>query len=251
MKKADNSGERIRRSADSLDVSRQFARVLAHDLNNLLTGIMGFSMLILEDMDENNEFYSYMKEIEKSSIKCRDLTDKLISFSSEITLGRCKTDIKKAIETGVEKAKDILTMDAEMITNFGETSLADLDADKISHIIVCILADAEYRSTKISKIDISSEEIQVDRGYLERHSGINRKGKYILVKLGINGMTLSDEDKKHLFDPKFKTGKKILLGCELAVVREIVEKHGGMISATPRNDKTVVFEILLPVEGQY
>ncbi|MGB2601779.1 MAG: hypothetical protein WBD12_07270, partial [Candidatus Omnitrophota bacterium] len=118
------------------------------------------------------------------------------------------------------------------------------------HIIVCILADAEYRSTKISKIDISTEEIKVDSGYLEKHSGISREGKYVLVKLCIEGMMVTDKDMGSLFDPKFKTGKKILLGCELAVVREIVEKHGGVISATPKNDKTVVFEILLPIEGK-
>ena len=240
------NNKRMQESA-GMDVVRQFAGVVAHDLNNLLTGIMGFAMLILEDMDEGNEFYSYMKEIEKSAIKCRNLTDKLISFSSEIVLEKCKTDIKKAIEDGLDQAKRVLSTDAEIVTNFGETPLADLDAEKISHIIVCILADAEYRSGKINKIDISSSQMKIAKEDLEKYPAINREGEYILINICVDGITVTDEDMESLFNPRFKTGKKILMGCELAVVREVVEKHGGSISAASGRGGKFVFDILLPV----
>ena len=76
------SGDMQKEGLSRMDLLRKFAGGVAHDVNNLLTGVMGFAMLIQEEVEEQTEIHKYAKGIEKSALKCQQLSDKLIFFST-------------------------------------------------------------------------------------------------------------------------------------------------------------------------
>ncbi|MBD3425634.1 MAG: hypothetical protein GF409_00200 [Candidatus Omnitrophica bacterium] len=236
-----------RKRIDQMDAVRQLAGGIAHDFNNLLTGIMGFVMLVLEDMDENDQAYSYVKEIEKSAVDCREYTGRLIFLSRDICVEKKETDINAVIDAALDEMRGYLGKDVEVSTNMQGAGGLEMDAEKIQGAVACIISDASTRKGDLESMDISGGKIEADERYLEQYTPIQEKGSYFCLRFCARGISISPDAMKTLFRPRFSSGRSRYFGYELAICREIAEKHGGYASVIPRDERTVDYYMWLPV----
>jgi two-component system cell cycle sensor histidine kinase/response regulator CckA len=225
-----------------MDLLRKFAGGIAHDFNNLLTGIMGFAMLLREDTEEGSELAHYAGEIEKSSQRCRELTDKLISFGRKNKPEMQETDIGSAVKAGIEKAVAGMGLEPDIKADLCGDPVIKADRELIERAVYYIMAGVGNDGKGFDRVSFSVEKTPAD----ESHPSLVAGREHLRIKISIHRVTAAETDPAQAFEPIYKTARQELFGYELAVAREIFEAHGGSLSAVKEGKEGIVFEAMLP-----
>ncbi|MCF7634574.1 MAG: sensory box sensor histidine kinase [Dehalococcoides mccartyi] len=212
----------------------ELASGLAHEINNPLTGIVGFSELLLM-----NELEESVKEdvqtIHREALRAAEVVRNLLTFARQQTPTREAGDINLSIQKVLELRKhDHRINNIRCITELDpDLPRVMLDVFQIQQVLINIIINAEFflRLKEHPQITIKTSR---------------RKG-YAVISISDNGPGISPENIKRIFDPFFTTkevGKGTGLG--LSICHGIIEEHHGRISAesTPGNGAT--FRIELP-----
>jgi signal transduction histidine kinase len=217
----------------NLDNLKRFSGKVAHDFNNVLTGVLGFTQLILMDMKEENEFFEDMKQIESAAKKGKTFTDQLLLFSQKRNSVKKGADINKIIEDSLEEVRGSMKKDVRVTTDLKKIPTVNADSEKIGQAVKSIV--------------INSNEAIEDKGEISLSTGLAEEGKYILVDIRDNGRGASPEDLSFIFEPFYKTEEGRKTEVDLVIAYEIIKEHGGEIEAQARDDGGMIFKIRLPV----
>ncbi len=221
---------------------RKFAGGIAHDLNNLLTGIMGFAMLIREDTEEGSELAQFAGEIERSSQKCREFTDRLIYFGRKIKPDMKETDIGGAVREGIAKAVSGRGLKLDIEADLCGDPVAKADRELIERAVYYIMMGADHGGEGFDRASFSVEKALAD----EKQPTLVAGREHLRIRISIHRVSAVETDPVHAFEPVYKTARQELFGCELAVAREIFEAHEGALSAVKDGKEGIVFEAWLP-----
>ena len=156
-------------------------------------------------------------------------------------------ELNAAIKNALDTLDEKFGIKVGVETKFGEVSPVNADSEKIGHAIVCIIADAAYRMEETDEISISTQDIHANNEYLKAYPELNAEAEYVLVTISIPGVNIPEEEICQVFEPVYKTERNMMLGCELAVAREIVKSHEGTIAVKQGDTGGVIFNIWLPV----
>ncbi len=234
--------------SQKLDAIGELAGGIAHDFNNILTGIVGFTELSLNALNDRDKAMKYLKEVLASSERARALVNQILTFSrnsaTELKEITPKFIIKEALK--LIRASIPSTIDLRMMIKSESSILGD--PTQLHQVIINLCANAAY-ALKDGKgeIEISLEDIYADEGYARLHPGL-RQGKHILLKITDNGCGIKPDLIDRIFEPFFTTkpqGKGTGLG--LSVVHGIVKKFNGIIKVYSEVDRGTTFNIILPV----
>jgi signal transduction histidine kinase len=225
-----------------IDLLRKFAGGIAHDFNNLLTGIMGFAMLIREDTEKGSELAQFAGEIEKSSQKCRELTDRLIYFGRKTKPDMKETDIGSAVKEGIAKAVAGQGLNLDIKADLCADPVINADRELIERAVYYIMLGANYGGKGFDRVSFSIEKALADEGQPSLIAGREN----LRIKISTHRVSATETDPAQAFEPVYKTARQELFGYELAVAREIFEAHGGTLSAVKEGKEGIVFEAWLP-----
>ena len=209
---------------------------LAHDLNNILTPIMGYSMLSMEMVPEQSDIYDNMLEVYNASVKAKDIVSRLTELSrkgKEENFKVVSPDdiIDGAIKTTIPAKPKTVKVHAE----YGcKKALIRCDATQIAQMVINIVLNAydAMRDGDGDKIDITT-----DTEFGE-----------VVIRIKDNGPGMDTTTQAKIFDPFYTTkesGKGTGLG--LAIVAQIVETHGGKIYVDSELGRGTEFRITFPV----
>lgn len=218
----------------------EILRIFCHNINNMLTGIMG-NLSILKGFVENKDALECLYDIEKSSLKLKELVSQVLNFSRREELKIEKFDIVELIKEDVnmllkDKAIKILyEIPYESIEIEG-------DPIKISLAIQKIIMNSIESIEKEGIIKIYIDKIKL----LEYHP-LLKSGEYVILKIEDNGSGIPEEQKFKIFLPFF-TLKKNRLGLGLPVCLKIVKEHKGLIKFESQIGKGTTFTIYLPLK---
>ncbi|HEX9023061.1 MAG TPA: ATP-binding protein [Geobacteraceae bacterium] len=213
---------------------------IAHDFNNLLTAILGNTSLAKMLVEPGSKVCARLAEVEKASIRARDLTQQLLTFS------KGGAPIKK-----VTSIADVICDSARFALR-GSTSRckfeiaedlwpAEVDEGQISQVISNIVINADQATPEGGVVLIKVENTLLREGQI-----VNlRPGKYIRVSLADSGAGIADEHLAKIFTPYFTTKQKGS-GLGLATSYSIVNKHGGVIMVESKVGVGTTFSIYLP-----
>jgi len=209
---------------------------LAHDFNNILTGVFGNLELAKKEMSPDHLSYSFLEKSFKSLERARHITQQLLLFSrgNEPTLG--VVDLKTLIEdtvkfnlsgTGVKHAINI------------ESNLWPVKADKgqISHLISNLVINGAQAMKNEGTLYISCENINCNNVLL--------KGKYVKLQIKDEGAGIPENFLDKIFEPYFTT-KENGSGLGLSIVYNIVKNHNGHIEVESSEGIGTTFTIYLP-----
>mgnify|MGYP006282940941 CR=1 FL=1 len=222
---------------------------IAHDYNNLLSIIMGNLALAEDSVAPGSDLADFLKEVEKASLKIRDLTHELMA------LARGGAPVKEA-----ESLAELLRDSTAAISAQGGTAITqsipdDLwsvphDPYKMGSVFRNVITNAMEAMPDGGDITIEAENLRIEEDHTD--PGLPLKpGGYVHICIKDQGMGILKEHLDKIYDPYFSTkpmGVQKGMGLGLATAYAIVQKHGGhmAVESTPGVGTTV--HIYLPAK---
>jgi PAS domain S-box-containing protein len=214
----------------------ELAAGIAHQINNPLTGVLGFSQRLLRkstDQETNQDLKRIYTEAERAA----KVVQNLLTFARRRQPQKQDSDINEILESALElRAYELTTSNIEVVTDLapGLPELM-LDFQQIQEVFLNIILNAEQAMTEANgggKLTIKTKE---------------RKG-YIRTTFTDNGPGIPAKNLEKIFDPFFSTkGEKGGTGLGLSVCHGIISEHGGRIYARSKPGEGATFFIELPV----
>jgi PAS domain S-box-containing protein len=211
---------------------------VAHELNNPLSGVLGFSELLLlragdEDVPQELEL------IHDSALRCQKIVQNLLSFARENKPERKYEDVNAVIEKTLEMKQYQLHVNSIEIASELDRALprTALDFHQMQQVLLNVINNAQHAMTRHRQAVPS-----------KLHVRSSLAADAILIEIGDNGEGMDQETLERIFDPFFTTkepGKGTGLG--LSVSYGIVKEHGGRIWARSNKGEGSTFLIELPV----
>ena len=225
--------------SEKLSAVGQFVAGVAHELNNPLTAVVGFSEL-LQTMPAEAKIHAHLERIAKSAHRCHKIVHSLLSFARQQAPERKPVRLNAVVDEVLEiMAYDLRTSGVAVVRQFTEPLPAILaDPHQLQQVFVNILGNARQA------IEPSQREGRVT---VRTHAA---EGK-VTVEFEDNGPGIRPEHVARIFDPFFTTkpvGKGTGLGLSLSY--GIIREHGGTIEVRSEPGRGATFVIELPVSRE-
>ena len=224
-------------AAEKLAAIGKLAASVAHEVRNPLSSIKGFAQFLYKTMKEGTQQKEYAQIMIKEVDRINRVINDLLTFSSPIKLDLKPTDISDSIihANGLVQAEAELRNITILMTAEPSITRVSLDESKMTQVFLNLLLNA------MSAVD--------DGGMIRIHSKHDPKGRAISIEIEDDGEGISPEFIDKIFEP-FVTSREKGTGIGLAIVKKIVENHGGRIKANSppsEKEKGSLFTIILPI----
>ncbi len=240
--------EEMVRQSQKMDAVGRLAGGVAHDLNNILQTIFGFSSVLLLGPKTTEELHADVYEIQQAARRASDLTQQLLTFSRKQSSMLVPVDLNGIIAEEMKMLERLLSEQVRLEFNpEGELRQVDADRSQIEQVVMNLVVNA--RDAMPEGGVISMRTLNVDIPY-ESSSPVpaERSGRFVCISVADTGSGMDEEVLAHLFEPFFTTkpvGKGTGLG--LAIIYGIVEQHKGWIDVESKEGEGAEFKIFLPV----
>jgi PAS domain S-box-containing protein len=233
--------------AQKMEVIGLLASGVAHDFNNVLGVIIGYSGLITRALDTGSPLRKYTEEIEHASERAAGLTRQLLVFSRKQTVQHVVLDLNDEVKKLDKMLRRLIDENIEMtILPGNKTGRIKADPGYIGQVLMNLVVNARDAMPFGGKLNIATSNVTlVENDALTRTGMV--VGDYVVLSVGDTGNGMSDEVKAHLFEAFFTTkpkGKGTGLG--LATCQTIVKQCGGHIDVQSEQDRGSTFKIYFP-----
>lgn len=233
--------EQLRRS-QKLEAIGTLAGGVAHDFNNILTAIIGYSNLLKLQIEENSSLADNVNEILSAAQRAAHLTHSLLAFSRKQVISLKPVDINEIIRQINKLLVRIIGEDIELQTILSSQELVIMaDSGQMEQILVNLATNARDAMPEGGRITIRSERMVKT----DSHDGL-KPGSYAVVSLSDTGRGMDEATRQRIFEPFYTTkemGKGTGLG--LSIVYGIVKQHNGEIYVCSEPGKGTTFQIYL------
>ncbi|MEJ0089526.1 MAG: response regulator [Limisphaerales bacterium] len=237
--------------AQKMEVIGQLAGGVAHDFNNILAVIMGYSDLILNDFEPDNPLRKYVEEIRHASDRAAALTRQLLVFSRRQTVQLVVLNLNNVVDDMDKMLQRLIDENISMTIVPGtEMGCIRADAGYIGQVLMNLVVNARDAMPNGGKLTIATGNATLDENYARSHAN-TIPGDYVMLRVSDTGTGMTAEVKAHIFEAFFTTkspGKGTGLG--LATCQTIVQQCGGHIEVQSELGKGTTFKIYLPRVAQ-
>jgi two-component system cell cycle sensor histidine kinase/response regulator CckA len=235
--------------SQKMEAFGQLASGLAHDFNNFLTTILGYSDLLLHELRVKGELASHITEIRSAAGRASTLTQQLLAFSRKQPLAPRVVEANSIITNLEGSLLRLLGENIRVVSHLHdgkEHAYIQVDPDQLTQIILNLAVNARDAMPRGGQLTLETSLLTVDahhQTYLAMDDLAS--GDYVVIKVSDTGDGMSDEVKAHLFEPFFTT-KEGCSGLGLATSYGIVRQSGGQIRIDSEEDKGTTVQIHLP-----
>ncbi len=238
------------RLSQKLEAVGRLAGGVAHDFNNILTIINGYSELLMKIVDDKDPLRTHLEQITRASKRASSLTKQLLAFSRRQPLEPRILDLNAIVNEMLTLLRRLLGEDIEVIMELDE-SIANIKADpgQIEQIIVNLAANARDAMPQGGKLLIKTFGTTLDQQYCDSHIGM-LPGEYAVLSITDSGIGMTEAVRSKIFEP-FYTTKESGSGLGLSTVFGIVKQSGGHIECLSKIGEGSTFNIFFPaVQGK-
>ena len=235
------------RQAQKMEAVGRLAGGVAHDFNNVLTAIFGYTDLLLDQFDGDDPRRVDVEEIRRSAERAATLTRQLLAFSRKQILQPKVVDLNQVI-AGIQPLLTRLVGEDITLTVHAEPSLWRVRADpgQVEQVLMNLAANARDAMPEGGPLSIATANRHVDAAQAGERTGL-RPGAYAVISVTDGGCGMPPTVREHIFEPFFTTkeqGKGTGLG--LATVYGIVKQSGGGVYVDSEEGRGTTVEVLLP-----
>jgi PAS domain S-box-containing protein len=250
-KEAEN--ERARQEMRLLQAQRMeaigtLASGVAHDFNNILSGILGYGDLIRKDMLEGSRSLIYCDQIINAGLRARELVQQILSFSRIYKADREPIHINLIVDEALKLLRATIPtfIDIQSFID-AASSMVYCDPTEIHQIVMNLCTNAyqameDTGGTMTVQLRTSTSDDDVFAG-----SPSIRPESHVVLSVSDTGCGMDENTRKHIFDPFFTTKEKGKgTGLGLTTVQRIVKALNGEITIATSLNKGTTFTIYLP-----
>jgi two-component system cell cycle sensor histidine kinase/response regulator CckA len=243
--------------AQKTEVIGQLACGVAHDFNNILGVIMGYSDMIASELGPDSPLRKHTGEIRHATERAAGLTRQLLIFSRKQTVQPVVLDLNDAVKDLNKMLRRLIDENIEMTIVPGkQIGRVKADPGYVGQVLMNLVVNARDAMPSGGKITIATNNVTLDENAARTHTGAipglpaeasAKAGDYVMLSVSDTGIGMTDEVKAHLFEAFFTTkpkGKGTGLG--LATCQTIVQQSGGHIGVYSEVGKGTTFKIYFP-----
>lgn len=222
--------------AEKLSALGELISGVAHELNNPLTGVMGYSQLLL-GADCSDKIKSSLSKVHSEAVRCQKIVQNLLQFARRHKPEKCSVDINEVLEAALELRKYQLKVDnIEVVRELDERLPATTgDFHQLQQVFLNIINNAQQ-----AMVGAHGRGRLILRTHLE--------GEEIVVSFIDDGPGVPEDQINKIFDPFFTTkapGKGTGLGLSLSY--GIIQDHDGTIGVRSTYGEGTTFQVVLPL----
>jgi len=233
--------------AHKLEAIGRLAGGVAHDLNNLLSPILGYSELLLTGTNNNDPRKEKLERIIKAAEGAKNLVRQLLAFSRKQTLEYKVMNVNETLAEFEKLLRKLIREDID-IKIFLSPHIKPIMADigQIEQVIMNLTINAADAMPEGGKLTIETMQTVLDENYARTRPGV-KPGEYVMLAFSDTGYGMDEATRLKIFDPFFSTKGDQGTGLGLATVYGIVKQHEGNIWVYSEPGKGTTFKIYLPV----
>lgn len=220
---------------------------IAHDFNNILTSIIGFTEIAMEDAINGLPDEESLKDIYNASMRAKELVQQILVFSRQSS-GKIKpVNLSEIVVETLKLIRSSTPSTITIIPNIVSTSSVNGNRSQLQQVILNLCTNAVYSLTESGGII----NIELKNIVLENNSDKDRSilpdGEYIEFTITDNGSGIDPSIIDSIFEPYYTT-KKVGqgTGIGLALVKGIIDSFKGDIQVKSKPGKTI-FTVILPI----
>lgn len=235
------------RQAQKMESVGRLAGGVAHDYNNMLSVILGYTELALDRTDPANPLHDYLKEILNAARRSADITRQLLAFARKQTVNPKALDLNETVEGMLKMLRRLIGEDIDLAwLPTIDLWPVKIDPGQVDQILANLCVNARDAIADVGKITIETHNVTFDEAYCAEHADFV-PGEFVLLAISDDGCGMDKEMLAHVFEPFFTTkdvGKGTGLG--LATAYGIVKQNNGFINVYSEPGKGTAFRIYLP-----
>jgi len=222
---------------------------IANDLNNILSGMMGFSEILKKEFTNSDTKEGKAANIVfNSAVRAGNLIHNLLSMTMGETYQPVLVDVNKIIKDTSFISKDVSEKNIELIYNLQDNiNTIAADENQLLQAFTNICTNAVDAMPDGGKLIFKTETVHVGEEFLEDFPKF-KQGQYVKISFTDTGTGMTENVKDHIFEPFFTTKEfSTGAGLGLATVYGIIKNHNGHIFYESEPGKGTTFDIYLPV----
>lgn len=247
--------------AQKMEAVGTLAGGLAHDFNNVLSGILGPVSLLEHSMETQKErslntLSNYIGMIRHSGERAAEIVQRLLSISHRQDMTFVQLDLKQSLQHILKVAQNSFDKSITINVHYDSAPPAYIHADptQIEQVFLNLMINSSHAMTIMresesnwgGQLDIDITRIEFDKALCELHPDA-AEHPYWVISISDSGVGMTSTELSNIFNPFFTTkGKGIGTGLGLTMAYNIVQQHGGFIVPSSEMGVGTVFKIYLP-----
>ncbi|MFH0729595.1 MAG: PAS domain S-box protein [Pseudomonadota bacterium] len=246
-KKQRDTAEAALMQAQKMEAVGRLAGGVAHDFNNMLNVILGYTGLAMSRLALQDPLHQHLKQIEKAAQRSAELTQQLLAFSRKqivvprvLNMNTVVLDQKKMLGRMIGEDIDFVFLPGADLWKIR------MDRSQIDQILANLVVNARDAIDGVGTITIETENIVLDAAY-ERDHLYAHPGEYVLLSVSDTGAGMDGDTRAHIFEPFFTTKEKGKgTGLGLSTVFGIVKQNEGMVNVYSEPGMGTTFKVYFP-----
>jgi signal transduction histidine kinase len=236
------------RQAQKMEAIGTLAGGIAHDFNNILTAILGYTELALNDIPQDSAAWRYLQEVRKAGQRAKTLVQQILTFSRRTEQARTPVQLPRLVEEALTLLRASLPSTIAIRHHISQdTSTVLADPTQLHQVLLNLCANAEYAMRETGGLlEIRLEPVEVDEQVTAQHPELPA-GPYVRITVTDTGHGMTPDVVERIFEPFFTTKRPGEgSGMGLALVHGIVASHGGVVTVASVVGQGTIFTVYLP-----
>ncbi len=236
------------RQAQKMEAIGTLAGGIAHDFNNILSAILGYSELALDDAENDRTSPHYIRQILKAGGRARDLVQQILTFSRQTETEAKPIRVKPIVKEALKLLRASLPSTIEIQPHIESEAIVEADPIQIHQVIMNLCTNAGHAMREIGgTLTVKLTNETLTKNFTDHHRDMS-PGEYLRMEVSDTGPGIPTDFIDKIFDPYFTTKEKGEgTGMGLAVVQGIVQGCSGAVTVGTSKSKGASFVIHLPI----
>jgi PAS domain S-box-containing protein len=235
------------RVTQKMEALGRLAGGVAHDFNNVLTAILGYTEILSDQIGPDKPIGADLRQIKAAADRAAALTKQLLAFSRKQVLAVTPVDLSAVVRSLDTMVGRLLGAPVTIKTDLSDRLPKVMaDAAQLEHLLISLAVNARDAMPQGGVITISTSAIEIDSANALVQQDL-KAGSYAALSVADEGIGMSREVQERIFDPFFTTKERGHgTGLGLAAVYGAVKQLGGHISVASQPGRGSTFTIYLP-----
>jgi len=231
-----------------MDAISTLAGGIAHQFNNILSGITGNTELLLMEYEGDNKIKKFSERLFGLTRRMTGLTSQLLAYARGGKYQERQLSVRELVKETLPLIEHSMNQSIKVVMNLEkDIPIIKADATQLQMVFSAVMSNASEAIEKSGSIRVAVQKKDVDVKYAMQHPGL-KVGQYVRLTVEDDGKGLDSESKERIFEPFYST-KLQGRGLGMAASYGVIINHGGWIEIDSEPGKGAVVSIYLPVSA--